>query len=171
MKLVIAFACFCLLALSVALAADSEPVPTTMQPIESLPLDEGERAFEFIDGEADVNDQLIRRFAIGGRELTASYRNRGEEKLRPKYTARLYNAYGFLLGEDSVGRSTLIISLGNSVGRMEPGEVASEKLRVEWFPLQRIMAKSKVELPDDWNVVKWVVLTDANTSAEPEAAE
>ena len=131
-----------------------------VKPIDKLPLDEGEISFVIEDGEATVNEELIKRISVGRDKVTASYRNKGKAAKRPRYTIRLYNQYGFLLGEDTVGNS---ISFFGGVGNIEPDDVATEDLTIEWLPLDRIMEKSKVRLPDDWQSVKWVVISESNT--------
>jgi hypothetical protein len=131
----------------------------SLKPLTALELAEGETAFPVEDSEATVNGDLIKRFSLGEKAVTASYQNKSELKKRPRYTVELYNAYGLLLGEDTTGTSTF--SFGGP-GFIDPGAVGSEELRVTWYPMDRILSKSGVPLPDDWQTVKWVVLKDNN---------
>lgn len=129
----------------------------SLKPLTALMLAEGETAFPVKDGEATVNGNLIKRFSLGEKVVTASYQNKSELKKRPRYTVELYNAYGLLLGEDTTGTSTF--SFGGP-GFIDPGDVGSEELHVTWYPMDRILSKSSVPMPDDWQAVKWVVLKD-----------
>jgi hypothetical protein len=130
---------------------------TAPEAIASLPLAPGEAAFQVKDGEATVNDVLIRRFAIGEKIVTASYHNKSEMKMRPRYTIELYNASGLLVGEDTTGNTS---GLFGGPGYIRPGDVGSEELHVTRYPLDRILSKSHVPLPDGWKTVKWIVLKD-----------
>ncbi|MDT8389703.1 MAG: hypothetical protein RRC34_04240 [Lentisphaeria bacterium] len=120
----------------------------------------GAMVFEVKDGEATVNEILIKRFAVGGKTVTASYQNKSELKMRPRYTIELYNPYGMLLGEDTTGNTSGLF--GDGPGYIEPGDVGSEELRIKWYPVDRILSKSAIPLPADWQNVKWIVLKDNN---------
>ena len=124
----------------------------------ALPRAAGEAVFEVRAGEATVDDDLIKRFSVGEKAVTASYQNKSEVKMRPRYTIELYNAQGILLGEDTTGGASGLF--GGGPGYIDPGEVGSEDLRVTWYPVDRILSKSAVALPDDWKSVKWIVLKD-----------
>ncbi len=92
--------------------------------------------------------------------MTVSYRNRGDETKRPRYSLRFYNGHGLLLGEKTVrGR----VGLLGSDPSVDPGEMATTDLDVDWLPLDRITARSNMELPSDWRAVKWIVISDSNT--------
>ncbi|MCH5377944.1 MAG: hypothetical protein JJ992_28640 [Planctomycetes bacterium] len=132
-----------------------------MVPLDDLPLAEGEFSFVVDEGEATVNDDMIRRIAIGREEVTATYRNRTSERKRAKYTIELYNKYGLLLGEDKAGDTIF-----GGTGSIEPGDVGTERFNVKWLPLDRLFKKSSVPLPADWRVAKWVVIKDTNTRSE-----
>jgi hypothetical protein len=132
-----------------------------MTPLVNLPVAVGEASYVVEDGEATVNDDLIKRIAVGREKVTATYRNRTDERRRAKYTIELYNEYGLLLGEDDAGNAIF-----GGAGSVEPGEVGTERLNIEWFPLDRLFKKSTVPLPEDWRVVKWVVIKDTNTRSE-----
>lgn len=127
----------------------------TLPPLASLELGDGESAFLVVGGEADVNEDLIRRFTVGARSVSANYHNKSESRLRARYKIELYNAYGVLLGEASVGAA--MIMFGTGPGYIDPGDVSSEELRVTWHPVDRILAKSPVSVPEDWQTIKWVV--------------
>ncbi len=128
----------------------------TVPAIAQLPLSEGERAFPVKDGKAVVvNDSLISGVAVGRNSVVISYRNRADEREFPGGVIQLYNHYGLLLGADQIAGAAVA-----------PGDVASEELNVEWFPLARITEKSRITLPDDWNVVTWVVIADSDTALE-----
>ena len=129
-----------------------------LKSFEILPVEEGETAYVIEDGEATINDDLIRRIAVGQERVTATYRNRTDKKKRARYTIELYNQFGLLLGDCDVGRAIF----GGS-GYISPGDVGSERLHITWFPLDRILMKSAATLPDDWKTVKWVVIKDTNT--------
>ena len=68
---------------------------------------------------------------------------------------------GLLLGEGDAGKAIF-----GGAGSIEPGDVGTERLHIEWFPLDRMFKKSAVPLPEDWRVVKWVVIKDTNTRSE-----
>ena len=73
-----------------------------LKSVEALALSDGERSYAVAEGEANVNDELIKRFTIGREKVTVSYRNKRQKATAPQYTIRLYSAYGLLLGEDTV---------------------------------------------------------------------
>lgn len=125
--------------------------------IEKLDLKDNEQAYLLKDGETEIEDNLIRRISVGLNEVTASYRNLGDQSRRPKYAIRLYNSYGLLLGEDSIGEGIF------SGSYVDPGEVATDELNIEWFPLDRIFEKGNINLPENWKEVKWVVIAGSNT--------
>ena len=143
-------------ALSCTVAAQERMVP-----LDSLPLTKGEASYVVEDGEATVDDDLIKRIGVGRKKVTASYRNRTDERKRAKYTIELYNEYGLLLGEDDAGGAIF-----GGAGSIEPGDVGTERLHIEWFPLDRLFEKSAIQLPENWQVVKWVVIKDTNTRSD-----
>jgi len=132
-----------------------------MTPLDNLPVAEGEAPYVVEEGEATVNDDLIKRIAVGREKVTATYRNRTDARRQAKYTIELYNEYGLLLGEGNAGKAIF-----GGAGSIEPGDVGTERLHIEWFPLDRMFKKSPVPLPEDWRVVKWVVIKDTNTRSE-----
>lgn len=134
----------------------AEPI----QPVKGIILADGEALYPVIDGEAVVNDQLIRRIAIGSKKVTVSYRNKTDKGVQPAYTVRFYNPHGLLVGEEEVKKGII------GVVYVSAGEVATDDLRVDWMPLDRIFAKSSAALPDDWSEVKWVVISNTNTRIE-----
>jgi predicted DNA-binding antitoxin AbrB/MazE fold protein len=151
----VVLACVIGLGLTFSVFADD-----VLKPLDKLPLEAGEVVFLVQDGEANVNDELIRRIAVGSDKVTASYRNQGTEAKRPRYTIRLYNQHGLLIGENVVGNTSLLFG---GVGPIKPGDVATEDMRVSWLPLDRIVRKSTIALPKDWKTVKWVVISESNT--------
>ena len=70
-----------------------------------------------------------------------------------------------LLGEETTGTTSGLFGAGP--GYIDPGDVGSEEVRVTWYPVDRIVAKSAVPLPDDWQRVTWLILKDS----EPHAME
>ena len=130
---------------------------TPLQPLEILSLDLGETAYVVEDGEATINNEMIKRIAVGQEKITAAYRNRTEETKRPLYSVELYNQYGLLLGGVRTGQRTF-----GGPGYIDPDDVGTERLHVQWLPLDRIFKKSDVTLPDGWKTVKWVVVKDEN---------
>ena len=130
---------------------------TPLPPLDILSLDLGETAYVVEDGEVTINNEMIKRSAIGQEKITATYRNRTEESKRPLYTVELYNQYGLLLGGVRTGQRTF-----GGPGYIDPGDVGTERLHVQWLPLDRILKKSDVALPDGWRTVKWIVVKDAN---------
>jgi hypothetical protein len=123
-----------------------------------LPLAEGEISYAVEDGEATIDDNLIKRIAVGRERVTATYRNKTLERKRPKYTIEFYNEYGLLLGEDDIG-----VAVFGGPGLIAPDDVGSERLFIKWLPLDRLFKKSAIPLPEDWRVVKWIVIRDTNT--------
>lgn len=45
--------------------------------------------------------------------------------------------------------------------------MGSEELRVKWYPVDRILAKSAIPLPEGWKDVKWIVLKDNKPRSLP----
>jgi hypothetical protein len=129
----------------------------SLQPLKVLPVEIDETAYAVEDGEATVNNDMIKRIAIGQEKVTVSFRNQTDEKRRPLYTIELYNAFGLFLGSDQTGKG-----LFGSPGYIEPGDIGTERLHVQWLPLDRVFAKSAILLPDQWKTVKWVVVKEAN---------
>lgn len=121
---------------------------------------ESEYLYEIEDNEILVNDNLITLFAFSKDGISASYRNKTDEKKKPKYTFRVYNAYGMLIGEKELGGSSL--GFGNST-YMEPGAVASEKIYLKRYPLDEILKHTNIDTPPDLLDMKWVVLSETNT--------
>jgi hypothetical protein len=105
-----------------------------------------------------INDKMITLFAFHEKAVSVSYRNKTTEETKPRYTIRFYNPYGMMIGEKKIG-SSAIISFGNST-YMEPGEVSSEKIYLENYPIDKILGNSNVERPDDLNKIKWMTLSN-----------
>ena len=83
----------------------SEPQAETklvMTPLAAPPKSDVEVFFEVSKGEARIGGEVIREFAISKNRVTVAYKNTTDEKLSPKYTVRIYNRYGVLLGSDEV---------------------------------------------------------------------
>ena len=133
----------------------------SLESLDVLSVDQGETAYVVEDGEVTINDDLIRRIAVGRERVTATYRNRTDAKKRARYTIELYNEFGLLLGDGSAGTAIF-----GGAGYIDPGDVGTERLRIEWLPLDRIFMKSTVTLPDEWKTVKWVVIKDTNTRSD-----
>ena len=116
--------------------------------------------YEIKNNEVLVNDQLITLFAISKDGISASYRNKTEERTKPRYTIEVYNAYGLLVGKDRLGDS---ISFFGGSTYMDPGEVSAEKIHLEEYPLAEILTHSNIEIPEDLMEMKWIVLSETNT--------
>ena len=121
---------------------------------------EEEYLYEIKENEVLVNDKLIMLFAISKDGISASYRNKTEEKTKPKYTVSVYNAYGLLIGKKTLGDS---ISLFGASTYMEPGEVGAEKIHLDAYPLSDILKNSNVRIPGNIMEMRWIVLSDTNT--------
>lgn len=121
---------------------------------------ENEYLYEIKDNEIMVNDKLITLFAFSKNGISVSYRNKTDKKKKPKYTFKVYNTYGMLIGSKELGGSSL--SFGNST-YMEPGEISSEKIHLKPFPLDEILKYASIEIPSDLLDMKWVVISDSNT--------
>jgi len=126
-----------------------------------------EYLYEIKDGEVLVNDELITLIAFTPKSISASYRNKTEEKEKPKYTIDVYNPYGILVGTKTLGEG---VSFGNST-YMEPGAVSSEKIHLKEYPLEKILKNTNLKLPDDLQKMKWVVISETNTREKIEQAE
>jgi len=131
---------------------------------------DGEYLYEIKDGEVLVNDQLITLIAFTPKSISASYRNKTDEKKKPQYTIKVYNPYGMLIGSKTLGKSMGMISFGNST-YMEPGAVSSERIHLKEYPLDQILENTNLELPDDLLGMKWVVISATNTRKKIEPAE
>ena len=130
---------------------------------------DNEYLYEIKDNEALVNDQLITLIAFTPKSISASYRNKTDEKKKPKYTIDVYNPYGMLVGSKTLGNS-MMISFGNST-YMEPGAVSSERIHLKEYPLDKILENTNLKLPDDLLRMKWVVISKTNTREKIEQAE
>ena len=133
----------------------------TMQPDVS----DGEYLYEIKNGEVLVNDQLITLIAFTPKSISASYRNKTNERMKPMYTIEVYNAYGMLVGSKTLGDS--MISFGSST-YMEPGAVSSERIHLKDFPLKEILENTNLNLPDDLLEMKWIVISNTNSKKEIE---
>ena len=121
---------------------------------------ENEYLYEIKDNEIMVNDKLITLFAFSKDGVSASYRNKTDKKKKPKYTFKVYNTYGILIGSKELGGSSF--GFGSST-YMEPGAVSSEKIHLKPFPLDEILKHANVEIPSDLLEMKWVVISNTNT--------
>ena len=153
-----------MLVANMAVATQSSPVAHESTPpaaLDKLPLKPGERVYLVEDGEADINDDLIKRISIGGNEVVASYRNKKSRGAIPAYKLELYNAQGWLLGSTQVRNGLL----GNST-YLKPDAVGMKKLHMEWYPLDQITARTSISLQEQWKAARWVVISDSNTLAQ-----
>lgn len=139
-----------------ALATDNTKVKLELK---KPTVNEGEYLYEIKDNEILVNDKLITLFSFG-KKITVSYRNKTDQEMTPKYTLKVYNPYGLLLGMDKVGHT---ISLFGNSTRMEPGAVSSETIYLEAHPLKEILEFSSIAIPEDLSKKKWMVLSETNT--------
>jgi hypothetical protein len=122
---------------------------------------ENEYLYEIKDSEVLVNDKLITLFAFSQGGISASYRNKTYEKKSPKYTFKVYNSYGMLMGSKKLGDEGISV-FGRSAS-MEPGAVDSEKIYLKPFPLDEILKHANVEIPPDFLEMKWVVISETNS--------
>jgi len=112
--------------------------------------------FNVIKGEATVQGNLIDRVLIG-KNVTVTYRNKTSESIRPSYVIRFYNHYGVMIGKKKVGSFSLTDLM---VG---PEEVASESIAFEKYNVTEILEHSDVRIKEDFDAIKWVVLSDSNS--------
>lgn len=113
----------------------------------------GEALYEVKDWEAILKDSVITNIVIA-KNVTVAFRNKTNKALTPKYKIKFYNAYGFLLGTDQVfSRLTY----------MEPKDLGSVKLHFDWYPIEKILRHTTVDLPSDFKTVKWIIISESNT--------
>ena len=51
----------------------------------------------------------------------------------------------------------------NTVATNNPGDVATEELDIDRYPVDDILRRSGVAVPKDWRAVRWVTISDTNT--------
>ena len=112
---------------------------------------EGQFLYEVKNGEAEVKDMLIDRFTVGS-NVSVTYRNTTEESLEPAYSIRLYNSYGLLVGQEKVNSESL-----------EPGEVGAHNIPFSRYPVNEILANSRVSVGDNVDKIKWIIVYETNT--------
>ena len=117
-----------------------------------------EYLYEIKNNEIIVNDNLITLFAFSKDGISASYRNKTDKKKKPRYTFKVYNSYGMLIGVIKLGDNMF-----GSTTYMAPGAVSSEKIYLTPFPLKEILMHSKVVVPTDILEMKWVVISETNS--------
>ena len=120
----------------------------------------GQLVYQVIDNEVVLKNNVITNIVFSDK-VTVAYRNRTSKSLKPRYEISFYNAYGLLLGSDKVGSS---LGLFGGSTYMKPNELSSEKLLFDWLPIAKVFEQSNIELPDDYKVVKWVVISNSNTA-------
>lgn len=119
------------------------------------------RVFEIVDGETEVMAELLTRVLVG-KNITVTYRNNTTDSIRPSYLIRFYNPYGIMLGRKKVGTSSITDDL-----IISPNDVASESITFEKFSLKEALEFSSIKTNDDFDKVKWVIISESNTSLEP----
>jgi hypothetical protein len=131
-------------------------------PLADPPVSDTEAFFSVTKDGAQVNGEVIREFAISGDRVTVAYKNATDEALSPKYTIKIYNRYGIMIGSDEVSAGLL----GGSP-RLEPGDVGGDKLHVEWVDLDSIFKHSSAgTLPEDFKRAKWLSISASNSKVE-----
>lgn len=128
----------------------------TMNERSTLKVDENSFVFEVLEGEATVKGSLIDRVLVG-KNVTVTYRNKTSEPVRPVYQIKFYNRYGVMIGKKKVGSFSLTDLM---VGA---DEVASEAIAFEKYNITEILEHSDVRIKDDYEQIKWVVISDANS--------
>jgi hypothetical protein len=93
------------------------------------------------DGEAAVGGSLIKRVEIGKSTAVVTYLNKTASSKQPKYTFRLFNAYGMEVAEfeDKWMLQTI-----------KTGETQKEDKDFLPVALDRVLQFSGIHLPDDW---------------------
>lgn len=129
----------------------------TLKPRVKLVVPEGQFVYEIKQGEATIKGELIHRVLVG-KNVTVTYRNNTNETLRPSYLIRFYNVYGVMIGKKKVGSFSLTDLM------VKPGEVASEALSFERYAITEILEFSHVRVKEDFDKIKWIVISDSNSS-------
>jgi len=137
----------------IAWAGDS-----VFEPLSGIPKSADEEFFKVASGEAKIEGHIIKLFVIKPKYLTASYKNDSNKSLFPKYTVRVYNRYGYLLGSDKVG-----VSLLGGSSKLEVGDVGGEKVRLDLIDIVNVFKHTKLDLPADFFDAVWVSLAASNT--------
>ncbi len=107
------------------------------------------------------NSLSIKLFVVKPEYLTVSYKNDSKESLFPKYTVRIYNRYGYLLGSEKVG-----VSIIGGSPKLEIGDVGGDKVHLDLVDIASVFRHTTLDLPADFLDVAWVSLADANTKLE-----
>ena len=158
---------YALLLLFTGLSGAHAETDLAITPRAAPPKSNTEVFFEVSKGEALINGEVIREFAIGKNRVTVAYKNTTEKRLSPKYTIRIYNRYGLLLGSDDVSSGLL----GGSP-HLEPGDIGGDQLHVEWTDLNAIFNHSSMgDLPDDFQHARWLSIADSNSKVEHDGAD
>ena len=131
----------------------------TLTPLPGFPESKTEVFFSVKKGETQVNGEVIREFAISKDRVTVAYKNTTAKTLSPKYTIRIYNRYGIMIGSGEVSTG-----LFGSTPRLEPGDIGGDKLLVEWLESDSIFKHSTIsQLPKDFDQATWISIADSNS--------
>lgn len=141
-----------------SLSPNASADDSVFKPLSGMPKSAEEEFFKVADGEAKIEGHVIKLFVIKPQYLTASYKNNSNKSLFPKYTVKIYNRYGYLLGSDKVG-----VSLFRGSPKLEPGDVGGDKIHIKLVDLKGVFKHTQLELPADFFTTEWVSLSASNT--------
>jgi|GEM_PF-1771505 hypothetical protein len=152
------------LAFALALGPIAWAADPSFRPLTEAPKTPDEEFFKVVNGESKVEGHVIKQLVVKPEYLTASYKNDSKESLFPKYTVRIYNRYGFLLGSGRVGAGFF-----SGSPKLEMGDVGGEKIHLDLVDIAPVFKHTKLELPEDFFNVAWVSLADTNTKLAEKA--
>lgn len=133
-------------------------------PLPSAPQSNEEVFFKVEDGEAKIEGEVIKLIVVKPEHLSVGYKNDSDKKLYPKYTVKIYNRYGHLLGGADVS-----VSMFGGSSILEPGDVGGEKVRLKLVDIVGIFKHTGLRLPDDFDHAAWVALSGSNTKLADQA--
>lgn len=153
------------LILALALNPSSWADESDFKPLSETPKSADEEFFKVVNGEAKVEGHVIKLLVVKPEYLTASYKNDSNDSLFPKYTVRIYNRYGYLLGSDKVG-----VSIIGGSPKLEIGDVGGDKIHLDLVDVASVFKHTKLDLPADFFDVAWVSLAETNTQLAEQAS-
>lgn len=134
-------------------------------PLVNFPDSKEEQFFKVVKGEVQVEGEVVKLIVVKSEHLTVSYKNDSPKDLYPRYTVKIYNQYGYLLGSEIVGAS-----LFGGGSRLEPGDVGGEKIHLDLIDIKGILKHTNLKLPDDFLNAGWLSLSKSNTKLTKEGA-
>jgi len=121
----------------------------TLEPVNLAEVIRDGQVFTIEAGEATIGGELIKRVEIGKNSAIITYFNKTDKTLQPKYSFRVYDAYGIEL---------CLFNDMWMLDNVKPGEARTESKEFYITDLTRMLKFSKISLPSDWASPLYLVI-------------